>query len=323
MTWYDLRQKADKHYADLAKLKRLKKQQVQLSKQLYYAKGEVKRLQQLVVESEAKLTKFERDHFMNRIKKWFINWEEQLSEQEQVIVHTKLKYEEARVFCEQLSDEYNVIEQQLATLNELELEAKITVVKLQMESWLATHHVEKAKQLQKLTLKLQNAEKMLVEIKQAHHAGDEAMQSLNDAYEALKEAKGFSYWDTLGGGILVTGLKHEKMDTGNAHLQSAQWKLQQFQNELLDIDELPHQHLQVSTTGFVKFADYFFDGIFSALHVGAKIDEAKTYTRKAIHDVSIVLERVIAKEIQTQNLISELKEEIEKIYKTNEQPLNL
>lgn len=323
MSWSQLSQQADAYYADLSRIKRLKKQQAQVSKQLHFSKAEVKRLQRLVYESEEKLNEFEKESFKNRLKKWLTNWEEKLNEEEQILIHRKLKLEEALSICEQLSDEYNAYEQQLVNLNQLEIEAKITVIKLQMESWLKEHNIEKANKLQKLTKKLQQSEKILQEVKEAIFAGEQAKKALLNAYESLQDARGLSTWDTIGGGLLVTDLKYKKIDVGNAYLQSAQRKLQQFQNELLDIDEIPAKHLHVSTSGVVKFADYFIDGIFSSLHVGSKIDEAQAYTRATIDDVKEVLERVKGKEQMMLTIILELKEEIEKIYKSSEGPLNL
>lgn len=53
-----------------------------------------------------------------------------------------------------------------------------------------------------------------------------------------------------------------------------------------------HADLQVSIDGFMRFADYFFDGLFADWAVLDKIEESQNEVRNTIRKIEKVLEKL-------------------------------
>lgn len=106
--------------------------------------------------------------------------------------------------------------------------------------------------------KLQSQKKELTE---AIWAGKDALRTTNQVLETLDSAKGWSTWDIVGGGLLVDIAKHRELDHAQEQVEQLQIDLRRFKTELVDVEITAE--LQVSVDGFLKFADFFFDGLFA------------------------------------------------------------
>ena len=73
----------------------------------------------------------------------------------------------------------------------------------------------------------------------------------------------------------------------------------------------------------VKFSDYFFDDIFSAYTVHKKITHALDYTNQAIGEVNNMLNLLNGKLEIAKGEKQKIEEEIQKIFNSSEQSLNL
>ena len=58
-------------------------------------------------------------------------------------------------------------------------------------------------------------------------------------------------------------------------IEDLQEKLRRFRTELADVDMENRANLQVNIQGFLRFADYFFDNIFTDWTVLNRINESK------------------------------------------------
>ena len=126
-----------------------------------------------------------------------------------------------------------------------------------------------------------------LERKQAIDAGERALQSLNAAREALSSAKGWGVVDMLGGGLLSTILKRNRMHEANAAMERAKCDLEQFRDELEDVN------IQLATGDFVGFADYFFDGLIFDVVAQHRIGEASAQVERLTEQVELLLARLI------------------------------
>ncbi|MEK3954991.1 hypothetical protein [Psychrobacillus sp. FSL K6-1464] len=143
------------------------------------------------------------------------------------------------------------------------------------------------------------------EITEAISAGHEAKIALRRALKSLEGAKDYSTWDTfLGGGLIATSLKHSKLDESENAIHAAQRYLQNFQTELLDIQQINAENLSVERDSFVTFADYIFDDIFSAWSTHSKINNSIDH----INDTISSLEHT------TVQLEEQLKEDQDMLY---------
>ncbi|MBQ3549206.1 MAG: hypothetical protein IJA33_04935 [Oscillospiraceae bacterium] len=126
-----------------------------------------------------------------------------------------------------------------------------------------------------------------LERKQAIDAGERALQSLNAARTALRGARNWGIADMLGGGIISTMLKRSRMHEANAALERAKCDLEQFRDELEDVN------IQLVTDDFLGFADYFFDGLIFDVVAQQRIGDAAVQVERLTEQVELLLARLI------------------------------
>ena len=87
----------------------------------------------------------------------------------------------------------------------------------------------------------------------------------------MSEASGWGTFDILGGGLLTDLAKHESIEQAQKLIEALQVQLRRFNAELADVN----QHIDATPVvidSFTKFADFFFDDIFSSIAVKKKIN---------------------------------------------------
>ena len=130
-------------------------------------------------------------------------------------------------------------------------------------------------------------EMMRNEIREAIDAGEQALASLKSAQEKLQSARNWGIADMLGGGLIVDLFKHSKMDDAVTCMEYARKNLKIFQRELKDVKVPMDFRMEIS--GFLSFADFFFDGIIADYLVQSKIAEAREQVDDAVVRVSSIL----------------------------------
>lgn len=126
------------------------------------------------------------------------------------------------------------------------------------------------------------------ELDEALTAGDEARAALLTAQERLGSAKAWSAYDTFaGGGMLVSMLKHDRLDRATEVLDRAAAALQLFSRELADV-ELPGLDAPV-VDELSRGLDIWFDNFLTDLMVGQRISAASNQVAAAVAAVEDVL----------------------------------
>lgn len=128
---------------------------------------------------------------------------------------------------------------------------------------------------------------MNTEIQEAIYAGERARNSLYKAKEHLDSAKNWGIVDMIGGGLLTDMFKHSKLNSSSDYMKQAEQDMLAFQRELKDVSLYPDLHIEIS--GFLTFADFFFDGLLADYLVQTKINEARSRLDNAIRQVESLL----------------------------------
>ena len=127
-----------------------------------------------------------------------------------------------------------------------------------------------ADQIIEIEQKIAALEVQKKEIKEAISAGYSARSTADRILSELESADGWNTWDMFGGGGIITHMaKHSHLDEAQDLVSDLQSKLRRFKTELADIQITAN--MQVNIDGFLRFADYFFDGLFADWAVGDKI----------------------------------------------------
>ena len=295
-------------------LEKLRKQQVTIESQIKHAEVDIEKYEQDLKNARKKLNKLEGFSFVNLFRTWTGRQQELLEERMDIIAAKELKLIETQLMHEDLKDDLVDTIYKINAINEPYLVEQIKQLEQKIQLYYMANNPAIAAKLDKNTEQQYLVQQLLTEIHEAIAAGKEAKHKLGEAAEALHTAKNYSTWDTfLGGGFIATALKHEKLDKSNSYLHSAQIALQRFQNELLDIQEMKHGTLEIDTDGFVKFADYFFDDIFSEWSIHSKISTAMDQIRRVLDDVSNTLLELNQKLAVAEQKKVELLEEKDKM----------
>ncbi len=170
---------------------------------------------------------------------------------------------------------------------------------------------EDGAKLLQLDERLAALESRAQELREALSAGEAALASADRVLASLSHAEGWGTWDVLGGGLISDLAKHSHLDAAQAELEQLQRQLRRFKTELADVTV--QADLQVNVDGFLRFADYFFDGIFADWAVMDRISraEGQVYdTRGRIEGVMARLDAMLAQAEQERIRTEAAREEL-------------
>lgn len=125
------------------------------------------------------------------------------------------------------------------------------------------------------------------ERREALDAGERALRSLRNAQRELNSAKNWGIVDIIGGGLISSLLKKEKMRNAQSYMEQARYDLKNFSKELQDVDRMVNLH--IDTEDFLSFADWFFDGFAVDWMVQSRIHRAAEQVNEAIRRVEGIL----------------------------------
>lgn len=322
MNWQQLHQQSEQYKLQLLQLNKLKKQQQAIEKQIMYVHSKIEENEHQLKNARKQLNKMDQFSFINLFRTWTGKHSELLEQKLDVVASQELKLVEAQLIREDLQDDLVDTIHKINAINEPFIQKELEKLTNQKEIWLIQNAPKIAEQLNDLMEQQLLAKQLKKEIKEAIHAGKIAANAITLASQSLADAKSYSTWDTFfGGGIIITALKHGKLDESNASIHEAQIALQRFQNELLDIQNMSKKSIEIEVDGFVKFADYFFDDIFSAWSVHSKIATATDQLRRVQDDISNTLYELESKFAITKEKETEIEKHIQAILQTQDETL--
>ena len=169
--------------------------------------------------------------------------------------------------------------------------------------------------LEKLTLQLEEQKGYLVdqklELQEALDAGNAALSCTDQILSELDSAEGWGTWDLVGGGLITDLVKHSHLDAAQASVETLQTQLRRFKTELADVTI--DADIQVNIDGFLRVADYFFDGIFADWTVLDQIHQSQEQVDQTRSQIYGVLDHLRTLMEQTEAQISCTSQEVEQL----------
>lgn len=272
----DLRRKKEK-WED--QLKREKELLVKESKTLL-------QLDAVLQKAEKDVKKLESLSLTNLFYTFFGDKWEKLNKKKQEAIAAQLKYEEHTQTVQEIEQEIKDLEEKLRSVTHIEKEYR-NILK-EKEQLIQDSSTIWNEQLSELADKEAKLYADIKEYEEAIRAGDSVYRTMSQAVNSLEKAKGWATWDLVGGGMISTAIKHSHLDEAKSLVHQAQTKLRQFQNELLDIDK--HFNVQFDISGFMTFADYFFDGLIVDWVVRGRISDSLTQADKTRYRIGSILD---------------------------------
>jgi len=137
--------------------------------------------------------------------------------------------------------------------------------------------VPEAAEILRLEAQITSLDMQIKELNEAISAGKNAEQIAEGILDSLSSAQGWGTWDILGGGFIADMAKHSHLDEAQGQVERLQGALRRFKTELSDVEIIAD--MQVNIDGFLRFADYFFDGLFADWSVMNRISDAQEQVR--------------------------------------------
>ena len=128
------------------------------------------------------------------------------------------------------------------------------------------------------------------ELAEALEAGRSALATSDQIAEDLRSAEHWGTWDLVGGGMLFDFAKHDKLDRAQDAVEHLQSQLRRFRTELSDVTI--DADFQVNIDGFLRVADYVFDGIFADWAVLNRIRQSQDRIEEVRGQIRGVLGRL-------------------------------
>lgn len=222
-------------------------------------------------EEQADVEKLEGKSLANYFFAVIGKLDDKLDRERQEAYAAKVKLDAAQRELERIDQDISQVRIQLSGI--LEAEKEYRQLLDQKRADLRASGTETGEQILTIEEGLALLENQKKEIREAIYAGSSARATADRILSELNDADNWNTWDLLGGGGIITHMaKHSHLDSAQDLVQELQSKLRRFKTELADVKI--SADVQVNIDGFLRFADYFFDGLFADWAVGNRISQS-------------------------------------------------
>lgn len=225
--------------------------------------------------------------------------EEQIKKERQEYLLAEMQAHQIEKSVNALKQDADRLDYEISNLGNID--ADYAAVLQEKEKYLLENNQTAAQEI--LTTAEEIATKLseIKEMEEALTAGHSAMSGLDQVVENLQQAKDWGTWDLLGGGLISSLIKHDRIDDARDAVEHVQVELHRFQRELADVHQSSEIRVDFST--LERFADWFMDSLIVDWVVQSKIDRSlEEAIQMQYHVVDIVNALQIRKKTALQHL---------------------
>ena len=286
MTYYDEKLKALQE--KISRFRQLTSMLKELRSQRDTIAARVRELETIKMDEQADVDRLEgrslASFFYNVIGKM----DERLNKEREEAYAARVKYDAAARELEAIDGDIQRCESELSGLRGCEREYEATL--REKANAVKSAGGARAEEILKLEERHAYLESQKKELREAISAGNSARSTAESVLSSLDSAEGWGTWDLLGGGLLADMAKHSHLDEAQGAIERLQSQLRRFKTELADVTI--HADMQVNVDGFLRFADYFFDGLFADWAVMDKISQSQSQVQSTKNQIDSVLSRL-------------------------------
>ena len=299
----ELQQKVAKKPAQEAKLRELQNQRIKYNR-------EVISLRVALRKEQADVEKLECRSLANYFFQVVGKLDEKLDQERREAYAAKVKLDAAERELSGIESDIQEIQTQLTEIRTTEAQYKEELEK--KRAALKDSGTAAADQIIEIEQGIAALAAQKKEIREAISAGSSARSAADRILSELESADGWNTWDMFGGGGIITHMaKHSHLDKAQDLVNELQSKLRRFKTELADIQITAN--MQVNIDGFLRFADYFFDGLFADWAVGDKISQSMSSVSSTKSQINRTLSRLNDMEKATDRSIVSLKQQLDEL----------
>lgn len=286
MTFYD--EQLKQLQEQIARKRQLESMVAELNAQYEALSARVRELEAIKLDEQADVEKLEgrslAAFFYNVIGKM----DEQLNKEREEAYAAGVKYDTAARELDAVEQDLARYEAEISGLRDCE--RQYDVVLQEKAETVKSAGGTAAEEILKLEERLAFLNSQSCELREAVSAGSSALSTANQVLSSLDSAEGWGTWDLFGGGLISDLAKHSHLDEAQSSIEHLQSQLRRFKTELADVKI--SADMQVSVDGFLRFADYFFDGLFADWAVLDKISQSQEQVHSTRRQIENVLSRL-------------------------------
>ena len=286
MKFYD--EQLQKLQEQMARKRQLTSQVSELRSQQMTLSARVRELNRIRLQEQADVDQLEGRSLAAFFYHVIGKMDEQLTKEREEAYAAKVKYDAAARELAAVEGDLARYETELASLRSCEQQYE-SVLKEKAQAVKATGGAT-AEEILHLEERLSFLENQSRELREAISAGSSALYTANHVLSSLDSAENWGTWDLFGGGLVSDLAKHSHLDEAQENIEHLQSQLRRFKTELADVKI--NADMQVNVDGFLRFADYFFDGLFADWAVLDRIGQSKEQVSSTRHQIEEVLTRL-------------------------------
>ncbi len=286
MKFYD--EQLQKLQERIARKRQLEAQVSELRTQHSTLSARVQELEAIRMQEQADVDKLEGRSLAAFFYHVIGKMDEQLNKEQEEAYAARVKYDAAARELSAVEEELARYEAELADLRDCERQYD-TVLKEKADAVKAAGGTA-AEEILRAEERLAFLDSQSRELQEAVSVGSSALSTTDQVLSSLDSAEGWGTWDLLGGGLISDLAKHSHLDEAQDNIECLQSQLRRFKTELADVRI--SADMQVNVDGFLRFADYFFDGLFADWAVLDKISQSQERVRSTRCQIESVLSRL-------------------------------
>lgn len=274
-----LQKKVSQEKSVEAKLRELKSQKDELNSRVYVFKKSMK-------NEQADVERLERTSLSSVFYEIIGRKDEMLDKEKAEAYAAKVKYDAAVEELRLIEEDLHRMETQLCDIIACKKEYDL-LLEEKREAIKAVNSIE-AERIFQIEEKIAEQKNHQKEIKEAVSAGTRALGTAVSILSDLDNAQNWGTYDLVNGGLIAGLAKHSYLDEAQNKVTTLQSQLRKFKTELTDITI--QADMKVNVDGFLRFADYFYDGLISDWAVLDRIGQSKS----SVHSVKTKIENVLS-----------------------------
>lgn len=286
MTYYD--EQLQQLQAQMARFKQLEAMIKELRSQRDTLAAQVRELESIKLEEQADVDRLEGRSLAAFFYHVIGKMDEQLDKERREAYAARVKYDAAARELEGVEADLRRFEEELTAL--LGCERRYEAVLKEKAEAIKAAGGANGEEIFQLEARMAFLESQKKELREAISAGNAALNTAKQVLSSLDSAEGWGTWDLLGGGLVADLAKHSHLDEAQGAVEQLQSQLRRFKTELADVTV--QANMQVNVDGFLRFADYFFDGLFADWAVLDKISQSKEQVQNTKQQIETVLSRL-------------------------------
>lgn len=214
--------------------------------------------------------------------------EERLEKEQQEAYAARLKYNTVRAELDDINKEIEFLENELVICKSSFSQYDAIITK--KAEALAAGNSDISAKIIDFENQISKFKKQLKETDEAVSAGSRALSCAEEINKSLNSANSWGTYDLIGGGTIATMAKHSYLDSAQDGINNLQTLLRKFNTELADVAVIANFDIQID--GFLRFADYFWDGFIADWSVLDKIHKSQERMDTVTEQINSVLSKL-------------------------------